>query len=66
MSLLTRWKGKMLPSLGPLTGFRAAPAEDLAAIVRLAQLSPTEAQVRLAQGHGCYIPYLGDEPAAYG
>lgn len=66
MSLLTWWKGKVLPSLAPLTGFRASPAEDLDRVIRLAQLSPSEAQARLAQGHTCYIAYLGDEPTAYG
>lgn len=66
MSLLTWWKGKTLPSLGPITDFRAVLAENLAPIIGLAQLSPTEAQARLAQGHECYIAYLGDEPAAYG
>lgn len=66
MSLLTWWKGRTLPSLGPITDFRVATAEDLAPIVRLAQLSPTEAQARLTQGHKCYIAYLEDEPAAYG
>lgn len=66
MSLLTWWKGKTLPPLAPLAGFRASPADDLAPALQLAQLAPTEAQARLAQGHTCYIAYLGDEPAAYG
>ena len=62
----TCWRGDPLPDLGLLEGYGFSPAEDVALLEHLSDLTCQEVRERMKNGHRPYLAWMNEQPVAYG
>jgi GNAT superfamily N-acetyltransferase len=66
MPFAARHRSDPTPMLAPLAGLVVRRTEDASLMAGLQRRADTDMEARFAAGHGAYVAWLHDEPAAFG